>query len=125
MLRLLIDENVNRYILRGLKLRLPDLDFVFVREIGLAGKADVELLHWAALTNRVIVTHDVSTMTSDAIHLVESGRPMAGVILVPEQLSIGIAVKNLEVLLQMMSEANVRDQVTYLPRGLQELQKRR
>lgn len=125
MLRLLIDENVNRHILRGLKLRLPDLDFVFVREIGLAGKADVELLHWAALTNRVIVTHDVSTMTSDAIHLVESGRPMAGVILVPEQLSIGIAVKNLEVLLQTMSEANVRDQVTYLPRRLQELQKRR
>src|SRR5690349_5316509 len=125
MLRLLIDENVNLRILRGLKLRLPDLDFVFVREVGLAGKADVELLHWAALANRVIVTHDVSTMTSDAIHLVESGRPMAGVILVPELLSIGIAVKNLEQLLKTMSEANVRDRVTYVPRRLQELPKRR
>lgn len=125
MLRLLIDENVDHSILRGLKLRLPDLDFVFVREIGLAGKADVELLHWAALANRVIVTHDVSTMTSDAIHLVESGRPMAGVILVPEVLSIGIAVKNLEVLLKTTSEANIRDQVTYLPRRVQELPKQR
>src|SRR5690242_19650720 len=113
MLRLLIDENVDLRILRGLKLRLPDLDFVLVREAGLKGKADVELLHWAALTNRVIVTHDVSTMTNDAIHLVESGKPMAGVILIPEALSIGIAVRNLEVLLKTMSEANVRDQVTY------------
>jgi hypothetical protein len=35
MLRLLIDENVNHRILRGLKIRSPELDFVTVKEVGL------------------------------------------------------------------------------------------
>jgi len=40
MLRLLIDENVNNRILRGLKSRLPELDFVTVKQVGLAGFKD-------------------------------------------------------------------------------------
>jgi hypothetical protein len=35
MLRLLIDENFDARIVRGLKLRLATLDFVFVKEVGL------------------------------------------------------------------------------------------
>jgi hypothetical protein len=48
MLRLLIDENVNHRILRGLKIRLPELDFVTVKEVGLAKFKDPLLLRWAA-----------------------------------------------------------------------------
>lgn len=115
MLRLLIDENVDHRILRGIKLRLPDVDFVLVRDIGLERAPDIQLLQWAAKCGRVILTHDVSTLTRDAKELVELGRPMAGVILVPETLAIGIAVKNLQLLLETMSDSSVRNQVTYLP----------
>ena len=125
MLRLLIDENFNHGILRGIKLRLPNLDFVLVKDIGLEGAPDVELLQWAAQCDRVILTHDVKTVTRDANQLVKSGSPMAGVILIPQSLAVGTTVKNLEVLLKTMSEANVRDQVIYLPRRMQELQRPR
>ncbi len=37
MLRLLTDENFKNDIVRGLKLRLPRLDVVSVRHVGLAG----------------------------------------------------------------------------------------
>ena len=46
MLRLLIDEDVNHRILRGLKTRVPELDLVTVRQIGLAGSDDLSLLRW-------------------------------------------------------------------------------
>ena len=48
MLRLLIDENVDHRILRGLLRRVPQLDFVVVAQIGLAGTPDIDLLRWAA-----------------------------------------------------------------------------
>jgi hypothetical protein len=66
MLRLLIDENVDHRILRGLKSRLPQIDYVVVKQIGLSGFPDLELLRWAAQENRIIVTHDKKTMIPDA-----------------------------------------------------------
>ena len=66
MLRLLIDENFNHWILRGLKFRLPELDFVLVRQIVLAGFKDHALLRWAAQNGRIILTHDINTMVAFA-----------------------------------------------------------
>lgn len=122
MLRLLIDENIDHRILRGLKLRLPSLDFVLVKDIGLEGAPDIEMLLWAAQSNRIILTHDVKTMTRDAKQLVKSGQQMAGVIVVPERFSVGTAVKNLVVLLETSSDAGARDRIMNLPLQSQGLQ---
>jgi len=63
MLPLLIDENFDQRILRGLRLRLPNLDYLVVQDIGLGGVNDAALLDWAVRERRAIVTHDVNTMT--------------------------------------------------------------
>ncbi|HYV05280.1 MAG TPA: DUF5615 family PIN-like protein [Blastocatellia bacterium] len=63
MLPLLIDENFDQRILRGLRLRLPNLDYVVVQDIGLGGVDDRALLDWAVSEHRAVVTHDVNTMT--------------------------------------------------------------
>ena len=60
MLRLLIDENFDRRILRGVKLRLPQLDYLAVQDTELKGIKDPPLLAWAAENNRVLVTHDLT-----------------------------------------------------------------
>ena len=44
MIRLLTDENIDQRILRGLHRRLPRLDFISVRDVGLAGRPDLALL---------------------------------------------------------------------------------
>ena len=115
MLRLLTDENFDHNIVRGLKLRLPQLDIVAVRQVGLAGLPDPTLLKWAAQNERAILTHDVSTMVSDAEDLLRRSEPMAGVIVVPEQLQIGRAIKNMELLLEYFSDSDLRDRIEYLP----------
>jgi hypothetical protein len=40
MLRLLLDENFNQRILRGLRLRIPALDYVTVQETARRGMKD-------------------------------------------------------------------------------------
>ena len=58
MLRLLIDQDLDHVILRGLLLRVPNLDVIIAHQVGLSNASDLELLAWAAEHERVIVTHD-------------------------------------------------------------------
>lgn len=115
MLRLLIDENFDYSILRGLKSRLPQLDYVLVRQIGMSGFPDLELLRWAALEERVIVTHDTNTMTADANALLKLGERMAGVVVIPDQMQIGRAISDLEIVVACLSKTDLTNQVKYLP----------
>ena len=62
MLRLLIDQDLDHVILRGLLLRAPNLDVITAHQAGLSNASDPELLAWAAEHERVIVTHDRRTM---------------------------------------------------------------
>jgi predicted nuclease of predicted toxin-antitoxin system len=62
MLRLLIDENLDQRILRGLQLRVPGLMYAVVQETGLAEASDPALLEWAAQNQYVLVTHDRGMM---------------------------------------------------------------
>jgi predicted nuclease of predicted toxin-antitoxin system len=115
MLRLLIDENFDHNILRGLIRRVPQLDAVVVAQIGLAGTADINLLRWAARENRTMLTHDVSTMTEAANQLMAQQEPMAGVIVVPDQWAIGKAIDDLELSVQGQSQSEMHGLIQYLP----------
>jgi predicted nuclease of predicted toxin-antitoxin system len=115
MLRLLIDENINHRILRGLKSRLPELDFVTVRQLGLARSPDSDLLKWAAENQRVMLTHDRGTMSDCANQLLREDEPMAGVIIVPDQLDIGRAINDLELLIACSWESEFHDRIKHLP----------
>jgi len=48
MLRLLIDENLDQRILRGLRSELPHVDYIVAQETKLKGLRDPMLLAWAA-----------------------------------------------------------------------------
>ena len=63
MVLLCADENFNHRILRGLRLRLPALDCLLVQETEAYRQEDSKVLDWAAAHNRVVLTHDVNTMT--------------------------------------------------------------
>ena len=115
MLRLLIDENIDHRILRGLLRRIPHLDFIIPAHVGLAGRKDSELLRWAAREDRVLLTHDIQTMPHYASQLLAQGESIAGVIVVPDRLAIGIAIADLELLLGTLSQSDLRDSIMHLP----------
>ena len=63
MLRLLADENFNNNILRGLLRRNPAIDIARVQDVGLSGADDPVVLEWAAREDRVLLSHDVATVS--------------------------------------------------------------
>jgi hypothetical protein len=115
MLRLLIDENLDHRILRGLRLRLPHLDFVVVQETEIKGIKDPPLLAWAAEHNRILVTHDLKTIPKHAYERVRVGKPMPGVIAVPDSLAVGQAIEELVTLIECSEQHEWANLVIYLP----------
>jgi hypothetical protein len=113
--RFLADENFNQRIVRGLIRRSPELDVLAVQEVGLSGAADAEVLEWAANELRIVVTHDVSTMSRDAVRRVEAGLFMPGVIECPRSVLIGAAIEDLVLIAECSLDGEWRDTILYLP----------
>ena len=109
------DENLNNDIIRALLRRSPDLDLVRVQDVGLSGADDPTVLEWAATENRVLLTHDVATITKYAFERVEAGKPMSGVFEVPQSLPISDAVEDLLLIAECSEPDEWQFQVQYLP----------
>jgi hypothetical protein len=114
-MRLAVDENFNNDILRGLLRRNPDLDVVRVRDAGLSGADDPTVLEWAAQEGRVLLTHDVGTITRYAYERVQAGQAMPGVFEVSRSVPIGLAIEDLLLIAECSLDGEWEGQVRYLP----------
>ena len=94
-MKLLADENVDPEIIAHLRLHMPDVDFLRVRDVGLAQTPDQIILEWAANNGRIVVTHDKSTMRGLAEDRVRAGLPMPGLFVLHDDLSPGTKVRGL------------------------------
>ncbi len=72
-IKFIADEDFDNRILRGLQRRQPDLDIVRVQDTHLSGSADIEILDLAFREQRVLLTHDISTMTKYAFERMRAG----------------------------------------------------
>src|SRR5438309_9774734 len=105
MLRLAADENFNNDIVRGVLRRNPSFDLVRAQDVGLAAADDPVILEWAAQSGRVLLTHDVATMTRYAYDRVREGKSMPGVFEVGRQVSIGVAIEEIVLLAECSLDA--------------------
>ena len=104
MLHLAVAENFNNNIVRGVLRRKPDTDIVRVQDVGLSGADDPRILNWAAQEGRVLLTHDVSTITKFAYERVEAGQAMPGVLEVSRTAPIGPVIDDLVLLIESSLE---------------------
>ena len=115
MLRFAADENFNNNIIRGLLRRKPDLDIVRIQDVGLSGADDSSVMEWAAKEDRVLLTHDVSTITRHAYERVKAGNSMPGVFEVSRAMSIREVIADILLLAECSGEGEWEGQVRYLP----------
>ena len=115
MLRLLTDEDFNGRIVRGLRRRMPELDLVRVQDTEVSEGEDPEVLEWAAAEDRILLTHDVATMTAFAYQRVREGKPLPGVVEVPQSMPIGQAIEDILLLAAASEPGEYEGQVVYLP----------
>ncbi len=115
MPRFVADENFNGAVVRGLLRRRSTLDLVRVQDSDLSGISDPDLLAWAAREQRVVLTHDVTTLRQFAEDRICAGLPMPGVFEVGEHLSIREAIEDLVLIAECSQEGEWEGQVRFLP----------
>ena len=114
-MRLAADENFNNDILRGIRRRLPDVDIVRIQDTEVYTSDDQTVLAWVAQENRILLTHDVKTITKYAYERVEAGLPMPGVVEVNSYLDIGQVIDDLILFIECSLENEWEGRVIFLP----------
>jgi predicted nuclease of predicted toxin-antitoxin system len=115
MLRLLIDQDLDQVILRGLLLRVPNLDVITAYQAGLSDAPDPDLLAWAADQARIVITHDRATMPFHASARIAFGQRVAGLIIVPRRLSVSQVIRDLEIIVSCSKAADWENVIKHLP----------
>ena len=115
MLRFVADENFNNDVVNGVRQHSSKIDIVRVQDGDLAGARDPEILAWAAEENRIVLSHDISTMTKYAYDRIAAGEPMSGLFIVPAGRSARGAIENIVLIAEEGTEAEFRDHIEYLP----------
>ena len=115
MLSLLIDQDLDHDILRGLIRRIPQLDVVTAFEIGMTEASDAQLLIRAARQGRIVVTHDRKTMPAHAGDLIAAGENIAGLFVVLRSAPLHQVLEDLELLITCSENVEWINVVRYLP----------
>ncbi len=114
-MKFLVDENFDNTIVRGLLRRDPTIDLVRAQDVELSGVDDPAVLEWAAQEGRILLTHDVATITRYAYDRLAESQPMPGVIEVVVHVSIGQVIEDLLLILACGEQADFEGQIRYLP----------
>ena len=105
------DNDLDRDIVRGLLRLEPKIDF----DAGpLNGLDDEAVLLIALREERILVTHDISTIPPLCFRLRED-RQLPGVLLTPQNYPIGKAVKRLHLIWVLTEAMEWPNRICYLP----------
>ena len=114
-IRFQADNDLKFGIVKAVRRRQPSFDFVSAQEAGLDGVGDPELLDRVALEDRVRVSHDRRTMLDNFRAHLAAGKSSPGLLIVPQDASIGDVVEAFGLHLGALRPRELRDQAYYLP----------
>lgn len=115
MLNLLSDENFNGDIVRGLKLRQPEINLLRVQDVGLQEVDDPTILGWAASNNRILLTHDRATMPDFAYQRLIKRERMTGLFVLNDRMTVRQAIDELLLLINCSEQKEWEGKVFYFP----------
>jgi hypothetical protein len=115
MLRLLGDENVDGDLIDAIRLEHSSVDFIRVQDVGLRSAPDAEILEWATVNNRLLITHDARTMPRAVYERLLQGSKSSGVVMIPVPFSIRVIRDDLAALELASNYDEWMNQVIYLP----------
>ena len=108
-----MDEHIPKAITLGL--RLQGVDVLTAQEDGKEGKSDPELLDRACVLRRVVFTFD-DDLLAEAARRQREGKSFCGVIYAhPLQISIGMCVRDLQIIGQAGEIMDMENRVEFLP----------
>ncbi len=115
MLRFLTDEDFDGRLTSALRTRLPDLDLIRVQDADLMGSPDEDVLEFAAMHSRIVLSHDRNTMTAFAIARISVAKPMLGLFIVDRRASRGQILDDLELLAAASEMDEWNGRIVFVP----------
>jgi hypothetical protein len=83
--------------------------------LDLSGQNDPAVLEWAAINDRILLSHDRATIPDFAFQRVVNEQPMPGVFVLNDRLSISRAIDEILVLDACSEQAEWSSLVIFLP----------
>lgn len=115
MLHLLSDEDFNGNVVVGVRRLWPEVDLVRVQEVNLSGHPDPEILAWAAVQNRCLLTNDKRTMIAFAENRVERGLAMPGLFVLRRKTPLYAAMEAIAMLALASDPADREGEIRWIP----------
>jgi len=112
----LADENFDNDILRGIRRRMAAFDVVRVQDFAeISGSDDLAVLAWATANDRVVLTHDLSTMIPAMREQEQRFASCSPIVFVRDSLPVSLVIEEILLLDECSREADWAVGVIYLP----------
>ena len=111
----LADNDLNEQIVQGVLRRERAIVFGRVRDIGLAGAPDADVLAYAADHGYILVSHDVNTMPAAAFARLSAHLPMPGLFLSRQTGAAAPVIDSLVLIWSASDAEEWQGQVLFLP----------
>jgi hypothetical protein len=108
------DADLRHAIVTGLVRRSADVDFRSATDALIEGFSDPAVLAFAAQDNRVLISHDVTTMLSHFREFVGQHRS-PGLVLIPQKTPIARAIDDLLLLWEVLDADEIVNRAIYIP----------
>ena len=115
-MRLLLDENFDNDLMRGLLARSPEFNIIRAQDV-IQGVSDSRVLQWAAEDERILLTHDMNSMPEHCQNRWDDGLSISGLIYVEQIIPIGHAIERILAILDDSDQIDWVDRVEYVTRG--------
>ena len=86
-----------------------------VQDSGLSATPDPDVLAWAAVEGRIVLTHDRDTMPVAAYDRINDGQSMAGLFLVSDLMPLGQAIDEILLAIDCLTPEECKNFVRFFP----------
>ena len=114
-IRFQADADLNRNIVKGVRLREPSIDFRTAEAAGLPGLLDPEVIEKAAGDARILVSHDKRTMITHFAQFLSRGKDSPGLFIVTQQTPLGDAINDLVLIWHASDPEEWKNRCVYVP----------
>ena len=112
----LADENFDNDVLRGIHRRVAGFDVIRVQDVAeISGLDDPAVLGWATTNDRIVMTHDLSTMIPAMQEQVERFASCSPILFVRDSLPLSLAIEEILLLDECSIATDWAAGVIYLP----------
>ena len=115
MIAFLADENFHGPIIEGVLRVLPTFDVIRAQDTVIYGADDPTLLEFATQSNRLLLSHDASTLIGFASDRIRSGTSTCGIIEVHRKASIQVVIEDLVMIAECLAPGEWDNLLKYLP----------